>query len=202
MIDLDLKKIFVFILIIATGSIAYILICRNIFNKLEHQYNKALNDYTMLPDNQKIVNKVELGEERKKLFQGLNYELKNSVLEIVCTDRENILLVFKSDLDENFKYMTDNKKASFFTSFRVENGVFKGEAEIREMNYVDSKILNTMVSNSLSQQEKEDIIKALEERNSDLIIGIGLDETGFGGLNGNAKTSDVKQLVLNCKKNN
>jgi hypothetical protein len=155
----------------------------------------------MLPDNQKIVNKVELGEERKKLFQGLNYELKNSVLEIVCTDRKNILLVFKSDLDENFKYMTSDKKASFFASFRVENRFFKGEAKIQEMNFVDSKILNTMVSNSLSKQEIDDIIKALEERNSDLSIGIGLDQTGFG-LNGNAKTSDVKRLILNCKKNN
>jgi hypothetical protein len=201
MIDLDLKKIFVLILILATGSITYILICRNIFNKLEHQYSEALNDYTMLPNNQKIVNKVELGEEKKKPFKGLNYKLKNSALEIACTDRGNILLVFKSDLDENFKYMTSNKKASFFASFRMENGLPKGEAEIREMNYVDSKFLNTMVSNSLSKQEVDDIIKALEERNSDLSIGIGLAETGFG-LNGNVKTSDVKRLNVNCKKNN
>jgi hypothetical protein len=200
---IDLKKLFAFIfaLILVSSSVAYFLICRNSFNKLKHKYNQSLNDYSMLPNNQKIINKVELGEERKKLFRGLNYELKSSVLEIVCTDKKNILLVFKSDLDENFKYITFNAKASFYTSFRVENELFKGKAEIREMNYVDSKFLNTMVSNSLSKQEIDDIIKALEERNSDLSIGIGLDQTGFS-LNGNAKTSDVKRLNLNCKKNN
>ena len=199
----NLRKLFIITpVILVFILVAYILICRNIFIKLESQYNQSFNDYSMLSNNQKIVDKIELGEDKKKLFWGLNYELKNSVLEIVCTDRENVLLVLKSDKDKNFNYLTSNKKASFFASFRMENMTPKGKAEIKQMNYVDDgTYLNTMVSNSLSKQETDSIIKALEERNSDRRIGLGLAETGFG-LKGNAKTSDVKRLVAKCTKNN
>jgi UDP-glucose 6-dehydrogenase len=61
--------------------------------------------------------------------------------------------------------------------------------------------INTMVSSSLSKQETDSIIKALEERNSDRDIGLGFSETGFG-FRGNAKTSDVKNLVSKCRNNN
>ena len=157
----------------------------------------------MLPNNQKVVNKVELGKRNKKLFWGLNYEIKNSVLEIICTDKGNILIVLKSDIKENFYYMTANKSASFYASFRMENMIKKGKAKIREMNSIGDKgtYLNTMVSSSLSKQETNSIIKALEERNSDRDIGLGFSETGFG-FKGNAKTSDVKNLVSKCRNNN
>lgn len=190
-------------LFLVSITVAYILICRNIHKKLEYRYNQEFNNYSMLPNNQKIVNKVELGKDKKKLFWGLDYEIKNSVLEIICTDSGNTSIVLKSDSKEQFYYMTANKSATFFAAFRIENMVKKGKAKIQAMNFIGANgtYINTMVSNSLSKQETDDIIKALEERNSDRDIGLGFSETGFG-FRGNAKTSDVKRLVSECKNNN
>lgn len=199
----NLKKLFIITpVILVFIFVVYILICRNIYKKLEYQYTQQFNDYSVLPNNQRVAKKVELGKSNKKLFWGLDYEIKNGALEIVCTDRGNVLLVLKSDLNENFNYMTANKSASFYASFRMENMIPKGEAKIREMNFIDDgTYLNTMASSSLSKQEADSIIKALEERNLDRDIGLGFSETGFG-FKGNAKTSDVKRLVSECKNNN
>ena len=197
------KTLIVVLITLLSISIIYILICRHIFNNIENQYAKDFNDYSMLPNNQRVTDKVELGKSNRKLFWGLDYEIKNGVLEIICTDRENTSIVLKSDLKEQFYYMTADRSASFFAAFRSENMVKKGEAEIREMNFIGANgtYMNTMISSSLSKQETDAIIKALEERNLDRGIGLGFSETGFG-FRGNAKTSDVRRLVSECKNNN
>ena len=195
-----LQKIFVATpLLLATALTIYVLVCRHKFQEAKIKTEQALNDYSMLPDFQTVVSKVELGRREEKPFGGFDYTLTKGVLDIVCTNKSNIFLVMKDDDDYKFKYLTIIKGASFFSSFRMEKKIPKGEARIKKMDFVDSSYLNTMVSNPLSTQETAAIIKALEERNSEK-IGIGLDNTGFR-FYGNANIVDVKRLISQCSNN-
>ncbi len=197
----NLRKLFLITsLFLASISVVYILICQNIFRNLENQYYKAFNDYSMLPNNQRIVNSVKLGNRQKKPFWGLNYIIEDASLHLVCTNKNNVLLVIKDDINN----LTIIDGMFFSASFRIENGVKKGTAKIRHYDVVNSDYLDTeidtLVSNALSKREINSIVSVLKDRipNPYPFIGIGFDNTstGFADL---ANVPEVEALIKKCK---
>ena len=179
---------------IALSVIILFVLLSAIFLYVETKTNRALSDYSMLPDAQKVVDKSVLGRGPTNILIRLLYRLKPSALELICTNKGNIYLLMKDDV----RYITIYKKASLFTDYRVENGVHKGTADIEEMDWVSSGYFDTMLSRPLSEKETTGIIQALKERRNSKNIGLGLDDGSYGFID-RANVSDVTRLINRCK---
>lgn len=166
-----------------------------IFFYVEIKTNKALKDYSMLPDEQTVVSKAVLGRGTTRILVRLRNGLKRGALELVCTNQGNIYLLMKDDV----RYTSYDKGATLFTDYRVENGFHKGEAEIEEMDWVSSRYFDTMLSRPLSEKETTGIIQALRERNDSKYISLSLKESAYGFID-RANISDVIELVEQCNK--
>jgi hypothetical protein len=172
---------------------------------VEHRTNKALQDYSMLPNQVKVVDKVILGRSYPRfrylssehMDYGINKLFRSGAIELVCTERGDILLVMKNFVH---KYVAPERvdNASLFISFRVEDGIQKGEVEIQEVTFLSKEYFDTIASNPLSKSKITSIIKALEERNSD-DIGFSIFDGG-SAFYGHTKVSDVKKFVNRCHK--
>lgn len=174
---------------------------------VEIRTNIALNDYSMLPSKPKVVDKVVLGRRDRGFHQGLSYAyylefgegilraFRRGSIELVCTETGNIKLIMRA-----FKPRTETTDdASFFTSFRIENGVAKGEALIEEIRTGSSGYFDNFESKPLNEIEIKALLKALAERTpGDDSIGLSTMDGG-NGFRGNAKLSDVEMLVDRCK---
>jgi hypothetical protein len=183
----NLKKIFLYI----SASILLLLL---IIFVVEIRTTIALNDYSMLPDGVKVVDKVVLGRRNRGIFEGLDKAFRRGAIELVCTNQGNILLLMK----DYILHFSIYKEAIFYTSFRIENGVKKGRSEINQMEFLSSKYFDTLVSTPLSEREIASILQALKERNSNR-ISLGLFDSGYA-FTGNAKISDVEMLINQCQK--
>ena len=166
-----------------------------IFLYVEIKTNRALKDYSMLPDEQTVVDKAVLGRGSTRILVRLRNGLKRGALELICTNKGNIYLLMKDDV----RYLTFDKGATLFTDFRVENGVKKGEAEIEEMDQVSSGYFDTMLSRPLSEKETSEIIQALKEQINSKTISLGLDDGSYGFID-RANISDVIELIEQCNK--
>lgn len=181
--------------------ISFIVITRIV----EHRTNEALQDYSMLPDNQKVVDKVVLGRSypgfRYLSSEHMNYKInqlfRSGVIEIVCTNRNYILLVMKDFKHKNVA-PGRTEKGYLFIDLRVENGEKKGNIVIDEVTFLSKGYFHTLASSPLSYIEIISIIKALEERKSNH-IGFGTFDGG-NAFSGNAEVSEVKKLVDRCQK--
>ena len=182
-----LKKIFLSVL-------AFFVLLSAIFLYVEIKTNRALKDYSMLPDAQKVVDKSVLGREPTNILIRLLYRLKPGVLELICTNKGNIYLLMKDDV----RYTSIYDGATLYTNFRMENGVKKGRAEIAEMDWVSSGYFDTMLSRPLSEKEITSIIRALIEGNNFNGISLSLKESAYGFAN-RAKLSNVTRLINQCK---
>ena len=193
-----LQKIFVATpLLLATALTIYVLVCRHKFQEEKIKAERALKDYSMLPDTLRIVDKLELGNRREKLYWGLDYRLKNAALELICNDKGHVLLVMK----DKIIYLTkDDDDATLRTSVRVENGHKKGIAEINKVHFIGTNYLGTMVSSPLSEQELSNIISAWSESGFNT-IRIGLSQKPYG-FSKEADLKEVKQLITQCTNNN
>ena len=165
-----------------------------IFLYVEIKTNRALKDYSMLPDEQILVDKAVLGRGVTNILIRLLYRLKPGVLELICTNKGNIYLLMKDDV----RYVTFYKDATLFTDYRLENGVHKGEAEIAEMDWVSSGYFDTMLSRPLSEKETTGIIQALKERRDSKYVSLSLKESAYGFID-HANISDVIRLINRCK---
>ena len=165
-----------------------------VFLYVEIKTNRALSDYSMLPDEQQVVDKAVLGRGTTKILVRLRNGLKRGALELICTNEGNIYLLMKDDV----RYITIYKGATLSTGLRIENGAKKGTADIEEMDWVSSGYFDTMLSRPLSEKETTGIIQALKERRNSKNIGLGLDDGSYG-FTDRAKVSDVTRLINQCK---
>lgn len=197
-----------FSIILKYGSINILLIIIGSFiaiaRLVEYRTNKALQDYSMLPNNVEVVNKVILGRSypgfryllSKHMNYGINKLFRSGVIELVCTDRKEILLIMK---DFQHKYVAPgaSDKGNLFIDFRLENGETKGNVEIQEVTFLSKGYFDNLASNYLSKLEINSIIKALKERDSNSIIFYTFER--INAFYGNAEVSEVKKLVAKCR---
>lgn len=181
------KTIFIYIFAPILSLLLIILL-------VEIRTTKALNDYSMLPSGVKVVDKVILGRRNRGIYEGLDQAFRRGAIELVCTNQGNILLLMK----DYVRHLSIYKEATFYTSFRIENGVKKGQANINQMNFLSSKYFDTFASDSLSKIEVGSILQALKERSSNE-IGLSFSESANAFV-GNAKLSDVEMLINQCQK--
>ena len=179
---------------IVVSVFAFFVLLSAIFLYVETKTNRALSDYSMLPDAQKVFDKSVLGRGSTKIIVRLRNGLKRGVLELICTNKGNIYLLMKDDV----RYTSFNKRATLFTDYRVVNGVHKGEAQIEEMDWVSSGYFDTMLSRPLSEKETTSIVRALIEGNNFNGISLSLTESAYGFAN-RANVSDVTRLINRCK---
>ena len=183
----DLKKI-------ALSICALFTLLAAIFFYVETQTNKALRDYSILPDAQQVVDRAVLGRKSTRILVRLRNGLKRGALELICTNKGNIYLLMKDDV----RYLTIYKRVTLFTDYRVENGVHKGDADIEQMDQVSSGYFDTMLSRPLSEKETTEIIQALKERRDSKTISLGLDDGSYGFID-RVNLSDVTRLIDQCK---
>jgi hypothetical protein len=195
----DFKKIFLY-LSAAIGSLLLIVLV------VEIRTNIALNDYSMLPEGVKVVDKVVLGRRERTLSKGLgrayDLEFENGIfrafrrgaIELVCTNQNFILLIMKDRKPHGGGADT----ATLSISGDMENGIFKGETEIKRMEFLSNEYFDTLASDPLSDTEIASILQALKDRKSNN-IGLSIFDGGNGFI-GNAKLSDVEMLITQCKK--
>ena len=179
---------------IVLSVFALFVLLSAIFLYLETKTNRALSDYSMLPDAQKVVDKSVLGRGSTKIIVRLRNGLKRGVLELICTNKGNIYLLMKDDV----RYTSYDRRATLYTDFRVENGEKKGRAEIEEMDWVSSGYFDTMLSRPLSEKETTSIVRTLIEGNNFNGISLSLTESAYGFAN-RANVSDVTRLINQCK---
>jgi hypothetical protein len=164
----------------------------------------ALNDYSMLPDGVKVVDKVVLGR-RKRSFSseelelgfyrefdnGIDKAFRRDAIELLCTNRGNILLVLKL---LNFRGLVIDDRPFL----QIHDGSLRGgKVPIKNINYLDSGYFHTIVSDPLSEREITSIIKALEKSNFTTISFYAME--GGNLFTNEAKVSKVKKLIDRCQ---
>ena len=170
--------------------------------------NQAWNDYSMLPNNQKLVERVILGRESKditiRLRRLLYYPregLKRGSLELLCTNKGNIYLLMRVF---DTRYLTYDPSATLSANYGIEDGEIKGgRAEIRKLAVIDGGYLADLLSNPLSKKEINLVVKALKDGEKANIdnsngISIGIGETVYGFTN-RTNISDVNRVINQCK---
>jgi hypothetical protein len=143
----------------------------------------ALNDYSMLPTEVKIVDRIELGREKRRFERG-------SIV-LACTNRGNILLIAKTH-----KHQYVGPGASDKAFLIIGSSLKGGEVEIKRIEFVSDHYFDTLVSDPLSQSEINSIINALKTKQSSHVSLSTLD--GGNAFPGDATASSVRTLVNNC----
>jgi hypothetical protein len=193
-----LKKIFFAI------SASTLLLSLIIF-VVEIRTNKALNDYSMLPDEVKVVDKVILGRRPRTLSNGLisayHDEFEDGILrafcrnaiELVCTNKREVLLVLKIHIPIGRGPIIDDRPV-----LKIRDGSLRGgQVPIESIEVFSGNYFDTVVSNPLSKTETTEIIKALVKSNFSTISFYAMD--GSNLFTNEAKVSKVKQLINNCQ---
>jgi hypothetical protein len=137
-----LKKIFLYISISILSILLIILL-------VEIRTNIALNDYSMLPSGVKVVDKVVLGRRNRGIFEGLDKAFRRGAIEFFCTNKSDVLLIMK-----DYKFGGGTGEATFYTSFRIEDGVAKGEAKINQMKFLLYKVKDLKDTINAKQNNK------------------------------------------------
>jgi hypothetical protein len=181
---------------------AFTLLLSLIVFVVENRTNKALNDYSMLPDGVKVVDKVVLGRRPRTLSNGLmstyHDEFQNGILkafrrdaiELLCTNRGEVLLVLKIS---NFKGTIIDDRPRLWIR---DGGVHDSPVPIKNINYLGDGYFHTVVSDLLSKTETTGIIKALEKSNFTKLSFEAMD--GSRLFTNDVKVFEVKKLVNNC----
>lgn len=195
-----LKKIFVYISSLVLFLLLVILL-------VEVKTIIALNDYSMLPEGVKIVDKVVLGRRERTLSKGLRraYILEFSegilrafrrgAISLVCTDRDEVLL-----LVQDFRLVRSVgpglSDRGEFNARNLVNGK-GGQVEINNVKFISRKYFDTYVSNPLSKKKVTSILEILNTQ--------GISRIGFHSFDGGdafAKTfklSKVKNFIDKCQ---
>ena len=171
---------------------------------VEYRTNQALKDYSMLPNDVEVIDKVILGRSypgfryllSEHMDYGINKLFRSGAIELVCTNQKDILLVVK-DFMHKYIRAGASDKAVLHISFRFEDGLKKGVVKIPQINFLSEKYFDTLASNPLSELEIDSIIKALEERTFDRISFSTLE--GGNSFYGDTEVSKVKMLVARCQ---
>lgn len=197
----DRKFNYFFIATLLVIAVLFIAITRLV----EYRTNKALKDYSMLPNNVKVIDKVILGRSYPR-FRYLNSKhidypisklFRSGTIELVCTNQKKILLVMKEYINKYLEPKVSDD-AYLFISSRIENGVFKkGEVKIQKITFLSRKYFDTIASDPLSTIEIRSIINALKERKNSSIDLYTFEEGNY--FYGNTEVSKVKTFVNKCK---
>ncbi|MBW4533542.1 MAG: hypothetical protein KME09_06350 [Pleurocapsa minor HA4230-MV1] len=194
----NLKKILLYVSIPILLLLLIILL-------VEKRTNKALNDYSMLPDGVKVVDKIVLGRRPRTLSSGLirayHQELQDGIsrafrrnaIELVCTNKSEVLLVEKIHIPIGQGPVIDDRPRLWIRDGSVDyNPVLIKNIEVFYGDYFD-----TVVSNPLSKIETTGIIKALEKSNFTKMSFEAMD--GSRLFTNDAKVPEVRRLINNCQ---
>jgi hypothetical protein len=193
-----LKKIF-FAISASTLLVSLIILV------VEIRTNKALNDYSMLPDGVRVVDKVVLGRRPRTLSNGLIRAYQDELLygilrafrrdaiELICTNKSEVLLGLKIHIPIGRGPVIDDHP-----DLIIEDGNLRGgEVPIKNIEVFYSDYFDTVVSNPLSKTETTGIIKALEKSNFTTIRFDAMDSSRL--FTNHVKVFEVKELVNNCQ---
>jgi hypothetical protein len=190
-----------FFLCISTPILSLLLIIHSV----EKETNIALNDYSMFPDGVKVVDKVVLGRRPRTLSNGLmsayHDELRNGIsrafrrnaIELVCTNKSEVLLVLKIHIPIGRGPVIDDQPRLWIRDGSVNNS----PVAIKNIEVFSGDYFDTVVSNPLSKTTTSSIIKALEKSNFTKISFEAMDSSAL--FTNDAKVSKVKQLINNCQ---
>jgi hypothetical protein len=194
----NLKKIFLCLSASALLLSLIILI-------VEIRTNKALNDYSMLSNGVKVVDKAILGRRERTLANGLisayHDELQDGILrafrrnsiELVCTNRDEVLLVLKIHIPIGRGPIIDDKPF-----LRISDGSLRGgKVFIRNIEVFYSNYFDAVTSEPLSKPKTTSIIQALEKSNFTTISFYAMD--GSRLFTNDAEVSEIKELIDNCQ---
>lgn len=175
--------------------------------KFDFENELAWNDYSMLPKNQTMVDRVILGRNSKdiiirlrRLLHDPREGLKRNSLELLCTNKSNIYLLMRV---YETRYLTYDVSATLYTDFRIEDGIRKGSADIRKLVVINGGYLADLLSNPLSEEEINSVLQALKEgkksnTEDSNYISIGIGDTAYGFTN-LTNTFDVNRVIERCQ---
>jgi len=171
--------IFGFILLIGLNTIS-------VRKKFKKKTEKALNNYSMLPDDLKITDKAILGRGNNKLRPG--------AVSLICTNRKNISL-FIQDSRTRKEEGPGGSGTGKFEAYNSSNRQ-GSKVDISNMTPLSRGYFYTYMSDPLSDKEVTAIVKILEIEG---LSGINI-YTFDGNDNFNSKfnISKVKKLINNC----
>ncbi|BAZ43515.1 hypothetical protein NIES4102_05160 [Chondrocystis sp. NIES-4102] len=194
----NLKNIFLYISIPILSLFLIILL-------VEKRTNKALNDYSMLPDGVKVVDKVVLGRRLRTLSNGLMSAYRNefsngifrafrrSAIELVCTNKSEVLLVLKIHIPIGQGPVIDDKPRLWIR----DGSVHDSPVSIKNIKVFYSDYFDTVVSNPLSKATTTSVIKALEKSNFTKMSFEAMDSSRL--FTNDAKVPEVRRLINNCQ---
>lgn len=178
-----------------------------LFAYVETQTNKALKDYSMLPNGVEVVNKVILGRRERTLSKGLRraYILefgsgnkgifRRGAISLICTNEKNVVL-FVQDYKPTRHGKAGGVGKGLFTGSNTTASKY-GKVDISNMRYLYRGYFDIYFSDPLSKREIKSMLEILEMEN---ISRIGINAFDGGDVfSRNFAFSDVKQLTDNCQ---
>jgi len=154
--------------------------------KFEKSTEKALEDYSMLPNGIKVIDKVILGREEDTLRPG--------AISLICTDQKDVLL-FVQDSRTNYREGAGGSGKGDFKGYNLAGE--RGYVEISNMIPLSRGYFYTYMSDSLSSNQIAEILKILK---IEKLHGISI-YTFDGNDSFNSKFDPVKveRLINNCQ---
>ncbi|MGL5875794.1 MAG: hypothetical protein ACRC2R_26110 [Xenococcaceae cyanobacterium] len=203
----NLKNRLLSILYLISPLLLFALSVQQIIISVEKETDIALNDYSMLPRGVTVVDKVVLGRRKRSFSDGLyiayyrefqhgiDKAFRRGAIELVCTNRGNILLVMKG-YKADYVGPGESDNASLFINVFADNKVTVKEVKIKQVSFLSRKYFDTLVSAPLSQQEITSILKVLKNGTITYIGFSTMD--GGNAFAGNVQVSEVKKIIDNC----
>lgn len=165
----------------------------------------ALNDYSMLPEGVKVVDKVVLGRRERTLSKGLRraYILEFSegilrafrrgVISLICTNQNEVLL-----LVQDFRLVRSvGPGLSDKGTLSIGIGSQGGNIKIRQITFLSREYFDTFTSYPLTIPEKKMILKALKKKKTNRITLYTFD--GGNPFLLKVKVSEVKKIIDSCQ---
>lgn len=193
--------------ILSVSIFGFVLVVIFMFVLVEKNTKRALDDYSMLPDGIKVVDKAILGRRERTLSKGLRQAylreskinnkgiFRRGAISLICTNQNDVLL-----LVQHYRPTRHGEAGG------IGEGLFEGssvsysnlkETKISNMTYLYRGYFDVYVSDPLSKEEISSILEILNIKD---IAWLGI--SAFDG--GNVFTAkfdfpEVKQLISNCQ---
>jgi len=178
-----------------------------LFILIEIKNNKALKDYSMLPDGIKVTDKALLGRRERTLSKGLRQAyiqefgdgvtraFRRGAISLICTNQNNVLLLVQA-----------YRPTRHGTAAGIGEGVFKGSSipaskrgktKISNMTYLSRGYFDVYVSDPLSEQETASILEILKIEGIARIKILAFD--GGNVFTAEYNLPEVEQLINSCQ---
>ena len=176
-----------------SGFILIIIVNTNLVKRdFSKKTEIALEDYSMLPDDIKVTDKVILGRGDDRYRPG--------AISLICTNKNNILLIVQdykptrhgkaAGIGKAF-FSGHNSTTSKATSFKHK------KTAISNMTYLYRGYFDVYVSDPLSQQEITSILEILRIENLTHIGIVAFD--GGASFTSELNFLEVEKLTNNCQ---